>query len=510
MTRRPRAFVQRFVYGLIVLLVLYLNFEWTQSGLGTSAFPGYARLTHVAENFFESFLVLQFVTVLLVTPAYVGGAIAEEKERRTLDFLLTTPLADSEIVLSKLAARLGYLVWVLLTGLPILALLQLIGGIQPVLLWGGFAVTLTTMLLIGGIGIYFSTTSLKSGDAILKSYVTMAALAFAGTIAWGWCLFWVWWSSAIVALIIIAGIEQLLLVFFLDLAVRNVRRCSQERPPAASQIASGAQAATPLPRHRPPIGDSPLLWAELHLRRPLALLTWPIWLALAAFIVLILSLPPEWFGAVGTVVAVATVMVVSAEAAGSAWPEREKQMLEILLVTPVLPPEILIAKWLASVHHARGLYGLLALLWIGGLVTGTMHPLSFMVLASTLAVYIVFAASLGLAVSMRSRSRARAQLWTALILVLLGGLGPLVCCTPMPVIPIVLPVNLLFELQAMGSDSLDVNSRIIGEIVACFVYQVIFLGQAAILWNDALLHFTHKYGRTYYPPFVRERFRSPI
>jgi len=47
-------------------------------------------------------------------------AIAEEKERKTLDFLLASDLRSREIVLGKLASRLAYLTLVLLTGLPLL------------------------------------------------------------------------------------------------------------------------------------------------------------------------------------------------------------------------------------------------------------------------------------------------------------------------------------------------------------------------------------------------------
>ena len=51
-------------------------------------------------------------------------AVADEKDRRTLDYLLTTDLGDSEIVFGKLIARLATLSLILLTGLPIFSLLQ--------------------------------------------------------------------------------------------------------------------------------------------------------------------------------------------------------------------------------------------------------------------------------------------------------------------------------------------------------------------------------------------------
>ena len=44
--------------------------------------------------------------ILLLTPAYTAGAVAEEKERRTLEFILATDLRNREIILGKVLSRL--------------------------------------------------------------------------------------------------------------------------------------------------------------------------------------------------------------------------------------------------------------------------------------------------------------------------------------------------------------------------------------------------------------------
>src|SRR5262245_11739708 len=104
MARRGRGFVLRSVYGFALLLAMYFSFEATVKRPALSAYQAYPDVSRFAGQFFEMFLLLQFVIVVLVTPAYVGGSIAEEKERRTLSLLLATPLTDGEIVLGKLAA----------------------------------------------------------------------------------------------------------------------------------------------------------------------------------------------------------------------------------------------------------------------------------------------------------------------------------------------------------------------------------------------------------------------
>src|SRR5207253_8953302 len=107
-------------------------------------------LAYFAERIVLTLLVLQAGAVLALTPAYVAGAIAEEKERGTLELLCTTQLRSHEIVLGKLFARLVHLTGLLLTGLPILCLALFWGGVDPHLVLAAFAVTGLTLLSIGG------------------------------------------------------------------------------------------------------------------------------------------------------------------------------------------------------------------------------------------------------------------------------------------------------------------------------------------------------------------------
>src|SRR5208282_5800933 len=96
--------------------------------------------------------------------------IIEEKERRTLEFLFVTDLSSLEIVLGKLFARLAHVAMVLLTGLPVLALLQLLGGVDPNLLLMAFALTGLTMLSLGSLSILFSVLCKTGLSAVFDTY----------------------------------------------------------------------------------------------------------------------------------------------------------------------------------------------------------------------------------------------------------------------------------------------------------------------------------------------------
>ena len=114
---------------------------------------------------------VQFSLVILLTPAYTAGAIAEEKERKTLPFLLATDLRDREIILGKLMSRLLNLTLFILTGLPILSILQFLGGVDPGLLLAGFAATGLTMLGLAALSMVNSVLVRRARDAIVITYV---------------------------------------------------------------------------------------------------------------------------------------------------------------------------------------------------------------------------------------------------------------------------------------------------------------------------------------------------
>ena len=79
--------------------------------------------------------------------------IANEKQRKTLHYLLSSRLTSGEIVLGKLLARMLHVAVFLAIGLPIMSLLTLFGGVDPLWVVMSTAGTVSTSLLPGrGVG----------------------------------------------------------------------------------------------------------------------------------------------------------------------------------------------------------------------------------------------------------------------------------------------------------------------------------------------------------------------
>jgi ABC-type transport system involved in multi-copper enzyme maturation permease subunit len=175
----------RCLYALILLgLLLILAANYFPQLTGFAEFFGErpSRPLHdwaaFAQKFVVSILNLQGIAVVLLTPAYLAGALAEEKERKTIIMLLATDLRDREIVLGKLLGRLLHLACFLLTGLPILLLARLWGGVDGNLLLAGFAVTCLGLLSVGSICILCSTVAPTVLTAVVSSYTLVLFLTF--------------------------------------------------------------------------------------------------------------------------------------------------------------------------------------------------------------------------------------------------------------------------------------------------------------------------------------------
>jgi ABC-type transport system involved in multi-copper enzyme maturation permease subunit len=125
--RRARYFVVRALYALVLLIALFLTYYSYSRAM---SFQDIGRVANFTAQFFYSFAWVQLIAVLLLAPAMAAGTIATERERRTIEYLFTSPLSSLEIVLGKLAARLLHVFCLVLAGVPVLALAMLMGELR--------------------------------------------------------------------------------------------------------------------------------------------------------------------------------------------------------------------------------------------------------------------------------------------------------------------------------------------------------------------------------------------
>ncbi|MCA1686127.1 MAG: hypothetical protein LC745_09110 [Planctomycetia bacterium] len=99
------------------------------------------------------FAILQLTLILFFAPLFSAASIAHEKDRRTFILLLMTDLSDLEVVLGKLLAALLNIMAALAAGAGLLAICTLFGGISFGQVVTLFAVTASSGVAGGAMGL---------------------------------------------------------------------------------------------------------------------------------------------------------------------------------------------------------------------------------------------------------------------------------------------------------------------------------------------------------------------
>jgi len=162
--RALRAFLLLFVYVALLGLVVY------------AAWPSQQRLDltqnpEEAKRLVNLFFLGQFILMSLMAPSFAAGAITGEKERKTYEMLLASPLRPGAIVLGKLVASLAHLAVLVFCSLPIVMLCLPLGGMslyEVLATYVGMGVTAVTF---GMIAVWASGYFRRTVAALTVSYL---------------------------------------------------------------------------------------------------------------------------------------------------------------------------------------------------------------------------------------------------------------------------------------------------------------------------------------------------
>lgn len=162
---------KRIWFRMAYAILLVIFFLWVCATSGESFRFTPNDIADLTRNFFTVFILTQTLIIFVVTPGAIAGCISDEKERRTLEFILTTDLNDREILFGKFVSRVLGVIFFVLAGLPILAMLQFFGGIDPDLMILSTIATLITIFSLASLSVVSSVWCRRSRDAILLSYL---------------------------------------------------------------------------------------------------------------------------------------------------------------------------------------------------------------------------------------------------------------------------------------------------------------------------------------------------
>ncbi|MBO4346677.1 MAG: ABC transporter permease [Lachnospiraceae bacterium] len=162
----------------IMVIMLVINFVLAPIavgffiGIGTAGMQG-ALSYRVLAWYLIAMVYVEATILLFITPAITAGSVSLEKERQTLDVLLTTRMTPWEIIKGKYFSNLLFLSLMVLSTFPLLAIVFIYGGISFFHL---IYIGLTLFVFIAFIscfGVFFSTATKNTVLSVILTYIFM-------------------------------------------------------------------------------------------------------------------------------------------------------------------------------------------------------------------------------------------------------------------------------------------------------------------------------------------------
>ena len=487
--RKRRYFWVRVLVGVGMLLLLALGYQTVYQQLrfqqSITGYDGPDQLSisgaaMLSSTFYVMFAWATMLGVLLVTPAIAAGAIATERERRTIEYLFATDLSNSEIVLDKIAARLLVVGKLVLATLPVLAIFRLLGGVPGALLLTHFAMLASTATLTAAIALTVGVWCERGRDAVPRAL----GAVFAWIVALPVALFissmlmlrggpWADWLNMNVVLPSIqamAAVHPLMMLLqssgvmgavlgidldrwaiarmvaihlaaaavLLAICVAMVRRVHLR---AAAKPGVRLKAVAGAPASRSPYDRRPMLWKEMFAasvrkrstkkwvgRLGIGLLLLAVGSPLAVMLYGVFT--GQWEVDYETYMGVATgivtacgsilVLLIGSRAAGLVTYEHERDTLVSLLSTPLDSAAIISAKTWGNLYAYRWPLMALVLIPLLGALIDITAVLGAVGVVASLGVLSWAATAIGLAVSMRMKNSIKAIASTMFLMLSIG------------------------------------------------------------------------------------------
>lgn len=364
--RTARAFILLFAYNALLGLVVVL--AWPQDRqLDLSNNPQQAK------DLIDLFFLGQYVIASLMAPSFAAGAITGEKERKTYEMLLASPLKPGAIVLGKLLASLAHLAILIFSSLPIVMLCLPLGGVSIYEVLAAYLALVLSIVTFGMISVACSSYFQRTASSLLVSYLLILPLALVGVLSWRG------FSAAgslrlFLSVTVLPGICAAICIPLFSRTVQrllhppdvgsegydviDIERESQEavglviqRDQFPDRLFAPAKRNTLLPDRANPVYDKEMrneIFAQGTLMLRLVIQI-SMFLAIPLMAICLFYKPDlsPWYICY---VVLFNMLVGPVFSAGSVTGERERQTLDLLLTTIISPAQILRGKLLSGLR----------------------------------------------------------------------------------------------------------------------------------------------------------------
>jgi ABC-type transport system involved in multi-copper enzyme maturation permease subunit len=143
---------------------------------------GTALSAGIGHGIFSGLLILETLLVLVLAPAFTTGAISLEREKQTLDLLVTTPLSTLGMVIGKLFSALVYVFLLIIASIPLASIVFVFGAVGPDDLVRAYVFLFALAFGMGALGLFVSALVKRTQTATVVTFVLVLVLSI-GTAA---------------------------------------------------------------------------------------------------------------------------------------------------------------------------------------------------------------------------------------------------------------------------------------------------------------------------------------
>lgn len=174
-SRRRRNYVLRFIYLAFMTAVLVLVWVRVMGSRGSGLYL-MSRMSDAGKAVIGYTVWFQFCVTQVVAIIMLSASISDEIYNRTLGLLITTPISSFQIVMGKLFSKLLQLILLLAISLPLLAIVRVFGGVPWDYVVSSLCITLTTIIFVGSLSLFFSIFTRKAYVAIIVTFLTLGVI----------------------------------------------------------------------------------------------------------------------------------------------------------------------------------------------------------------------------------------------------------------------------------------------------------------------------------------------
>ena len=182
----------------LTMLSISAVYRYSSFTSNTEVYEGYVA-------FFPVVGVSQLCIISLIVPIITASSISGERERKTLDVLLTTTITPVNIIIGKLTSAVLRVMTFVVASIPLMAVSFIMGGMSWFTLVEYIVLAFIFAIFTGSIGIFCSSICKKSIPAIIMAYVIYG-------VVYGGC-----YLPMIVIAIIFDGIDDFYLILLSQL-----------------------------------------------------------------------------------------------------------------------------------------------------------------------------------------------------------------------------------------------------------------------------------------------------